>query len=107
MSGFSVDVVSGGYAPGVLHGLLIAAASLVGKHRFQVDNFSSCVSRALAQRLSRCVVLIVPWHVGSSQTKGETHIYCIGKRILHHWSTWEAPYKLTLFIKKSYPFKQH
>ena len=34
MSGFSVDVVSGSYTPGVLHGLLIASASLVGKHRF-------------------------------------------------------------------------
>jgi len=33
VQGFSLVVVSGGYSPGVVHGLLIAEASLVEVHR--------------------------------------------------------------------------
>ena len=27
----------------------------------------------------------------SSWTRNQTHVSCIGKRILYHWDTWEAP----------------
>ena len=31
-----------------------------------------------------------PWHLGSSQTKGGTCVYCIGRWIFYHWATKEV-----------------
>ena len=31
------------------------------------------------------------WHVGSSQTKAQTRVPCIGRQILNHCATREAP----------------
>ena len=54
--------------------------------------FSSCGSWALDHRLSNwCTRLVASWHVGSSQTRDQTHVSCFGRRILSHWATREAP----------------
>ena len=43
--------------------------------------------------------LVPSLHVGSSQTRDQTHVSCIGWRILHHWATREAlPSFLILFF---------
>ena len=34
--------------------------------------------------------LVAPQHVGSSQTRAQTRVTCIGKRILNHCATREA-----------------
>ena len=34
---------------------------------------------------------VAPWHVGSSQTQARTHVPCIGRQILNHCATREAP----------------
>ena len=34
--------------------------------------------------------LVAPQHVGSSQTRDQTLVSCIGKQILYHWATREA-----------------
>ena len=34
--------------------------------------------------------LVAPRHVGSSWTRDQTHVPCIGRWILHHWATREA-----------------
>ena len=34
---------------------------------------------------------VAPWHVGSSQTRARTRVPCIGRRILNHCATREAP----------------
>ena len=67
------------------------------------SGFSSCSlwaqqsvfpsSRAQTQPLW-CMGLVAPWHVGSSRTRDLTHVSCIGKWILYHWATWEAPQTL-------------
>ena len=60
--------------------------------------------------------LVAPWHVGSSWTRTRTHVPCIGRRILNHCATREAPqgffyyyflngffgtnYRLTRYYKK-------
>ena len=36
-------------------------------------------------------VLVVPRHVGSSQTRAQTCVPCIGRQILNHCTTREAP----------------
>ena len=36
--------------------------------------------------------LVAPWHVGSSQTRARTRVPCIGRQILNHCATREAPY---------------
>ena len=35
--------------------------------------------------------LVAPWHVGTCCTRDRTHVLCIGRRILNHWTTREAP----------------
>ena len=34
--------------------------------------------------------LVAPQHVGSSQTRDQTLVSCLGKQILYHWATREA-----------------
>ena len=52
-----------------MQGFLIAVASLVSKHKRG---------------------LVAPQHVETSQTRDQTHVPCIGRWILNHWSTREA-----------------
>ena len=53
--GFSLVVVSGGYSPVAVHGLLIAVASLLAEHRsLGRTGFSGCGSQTLEHRLNRC-----------------------------------------------------
>ena len=42
------------------------------------------------------MVLVAPWHVGSSQIRDWTRVSCIGRQVLYHWATREAPGKLPL-----------
>ena len=35
--------------------------------------------------------LVAPRHMGSSQTRDQTHVPCIGRQILNHWATREVP----------------
>ena len=63
----------------VVHGLLIAMASLVAEHGSREQ-----VSEVVVHRLSR------PMHVGSSWIRGGTHVSCIGRQILNHWTTREV-----------------
>ena len=49
--------------------------------------FSSCGSQA--QYLWH-TGLVVPWHVGSSQTRAPTSVPCIGRWILNHCATREV-----------------
>ena len=59
----------------VMSGLLIAVTSLVA-----------------ARGLSFwCKGLVSPQHVGSSQTRDQTCVPCIGRRILNLWTTREVP----------------
>ena len=41
--------------------------------------------------------LVAPWHVGSSQTRARTRVPCIGRQILNHCATREAPGKLIIY----------
>ena len=43
--------------------------------------------------------LVAPQHVESSQTRNPTHIPCMGRRILNHWTTREVPSSNFLFDK--------
>ena len=60
---------------------LTIAASLAAEHRLQTRRLSSCGSRGPA----------APQHVGSSQTRARTRVPCIGRQILNHCATREAP----------------
>ena len=35
--------------------------------------------------------LVAPRHVSSSRTRNQTHILCIGRQILNHWTTRKVP----------------
>ena len=42
--------------------------------------------------------LVAPRHVGSSQTRARTRVLCIGRQILNHCVTREAPYHCLLLL---------
>ena len=57
-------------------------------------------SRAQAQQLWR-MDLVSPWHVGSSWTRARTRVPCIGRWILNHCATREAPSQRILYALNS------
>ena len=56
-------------------------------------------SRAQTQQLW-CTGLVAPWHVGFSRTRARTCVPCIGRWILNHCATREAPDVLTSEVLK-------
>ena len=99
-------------------GLSLVAATLgatlhCGARASHCGGFSCCGAWALGTRASVVVVrgfgsgvwaqqlwrtgLVAPWHVGSSRTRARTRVPCVGRRILNHCATREAP-KL-IFLK--------
>ena len=70
-------------------------ASLVDRTAAGHMSFSTCGSRALGYRLDHCGLnscdLVAPWNVGSSQIRDQICISHIGRQILYHWATREAP----------------
>ena len=50
-------------------------------------------SRAQAQQLW-CMGLVAPRHMGSSQTRAQTRVPCIGRGVLNHYATREVPHVL-------------
>ena len=56
-------------------------------------DFSRCGAQALAHALLWlwCTDLVVPWHVGSSVTRDQMHVHCIGRWILNHRTTRGVP----------------
>ena len=58
----------------VVLGVLIAVASLAAD------------SAVVAHGLS-----CSPWHVAPSGTRAGSHVPCIGRQILNHWTTREVP----------------
>ena len=84
----------------------LQAFSCCGEQASCCGGFSCCGAQSLHVQLSVAVAhglwsaqaLVVvacdfvnPRHVGSSQTRGRTHVPCIGRRILNHWTTREVP----------------
>ena len=54
-------------------------------------------SRAQAQQLWP-TGLIGPRHMGSSRTRSQTHVLCVGRQILNHWTIREIPVVRFLFV---------
>ena len=46
--------------------------------------------------------LVSPQHVGSSQIRDQTHFPCVGRQILYHWATREAPQMTKFWLQNSY-----
>ena len=65
---------------------LTVAASLVG-------GLSCCGAQAPDAQAQQLWLtgLVAPRHVGSSQTRARTRVPCIGRQILNHCATREAP----------------
>ena len=60
--------------------VLISVASLVAEHRLQGQAASSCSLHVLQFLVTRCLVR-------SSQTRDQTHVFCITRWILNHQIT--------------------
>ena len=66
-------------------------------------DFSFCGACALECELSSCgtQVLVAPQHVVSPQTRNQTHLPCIGRQILNHWTTRGGSRKNLLLLAPS------
>ena len=87
-------MASRGSSLAVVLGHLIAVNSLV-EHRFSgvqasvvaAHGLGTCASLALELR---CTGLVALQHVGSSQTRDQTHVPCIDRWIRNCWTTMEV-----------------
>ena len=110
--GLSLVAESGDYSSLRCMGFSLQWLLLLWSTGSRHTGFSSCSTRAQqlwltgpraqAQQLQR-MGLVAPWHVGSSQTRAQTRVPCIGRRILNHCATTEAPFPLFMSI---IPFKR-
>ena len=105
-TGLSVVLASGGYsslqcAGFSLQWFLLLGARALGERASVVValGLSSCGLRALECRLSSCGTraqllwhtgLVAPRHVGSSPTRDQTRVPCIGRQTLNHCATREV-----------------
>ena len=98
--GLSLVAVSGGYSSCGMWashpaGFSCCRAWALGTGASVVASrgLSICGSRALERRLKWWRTgLVAPQHVGSSRTRARIHVPCIGRRILNHCATREAPW---------------
>ena len=73
----------GGWAGLICHRARTSPCSSLSLYRVQAPDAWACV--VVAHRLG------APRHVGSSQTRDRTHVPCIVRWILSHWTTREVP----------------
>ena len=95
----SLTVASGGYSSLQRVGFLLPWLLLLQSTGCRHKSFSSCGMqaqqlwltgcRAQAQQLW-CTGLVAPRHVGSSRTRAQTCVPCLGRQILNHCATREA-----------------
>ena len=86
----SLVVASGGYS--LLHcmGFSLRWLVLLQSIGSRCAGFSSCGMQAQLWLLWPSG-LVAPQHVGSSRTRGQTRVPCIGRWILNHYATREVP----------------
>ena len=105
--GLSLVVASGGYSSLRCAGFSLWWLLLLWSTGSRCADFSSCGtwaqqlwlmgSRAQAQQLW-CMGLVALWHVGSSRTRAQTCVSCLGRQILNHCTTREA--RLSILIQQ-------
>ena len=73
-------------------GILIAVASLVTEHRIKMVRLQwlQLPGPGAQAHWLLCVGLVPPWHVGSSWTRAQTCVPCIGRQILIHCTSREV-----------------
>ena len=92
--GLSLVAASGSYSSLRCAGFSLQWLLLLGSMGSRHVGFSSCGSRAVERRLSSWGTrkgFVAPRHVGSSQTRAQTHVPCIGRRTPNHCATREVP----------------
>lgn len=78
---FSLVGAGRGHSLGAMHGLLVVVASLVADHGLWNAQTSAVVAHTLS----------CSSEVGSSRTRGQTHVSCIDRSILYHWAPRGSP----------------
>ena len=98
--GLSLVVASRGYSSLWCAGFSLSWLLLLWSTGSRHAGFSSCGTQAQQLWLTGCSAqaqllwrtgLVAPRHVGSSRTRAQTRVPCIGRRILNHCATREAP----------------
>ena len=97
--GLSLVAASGGYSSLRCAGFSLRWLLFVAENGPQARGLQ-CGTRAqqlwlmgcrVQAQLLWCTGLVAPWHVGSSRTRAQTRVPCIGRQILNHCATREVP----------------
>ena len=114
--GLSLVAVSGGYFLLQCAGFSLWWLLLLWSTGSRHVGFSSCGTRAQqlwlkdpraqAQQLWH-MGLVAPRHVGSSPTRAQTRVPCIGRQIVNHCATREDPTNIFFEIRKTDYFPAH
>ena len=90
---FSLVAAGGGHSLVAVLCLLIVMTPFIAEHRLQDAWASAVVAHGLQSTGSAAVVHwpAASQHVGYSWPRAQTHVLCIGRWILYHWATREAP----------------
>ena len=75
----------------MVHGLLIAAASLVVEHGLWALGLSSSLALYSTGSIVVAHGLGCSLACGISQTRDQTCVSCIGRQVVNHWTTKEIP----------------
>ena len=87
-AGFSLAVATGGSPLVLVHGLLLAVASLVAEHGPEGTGTSVVVAPGLWSAGS--IVMLHRLSCSAAFGSSQTHVSCFGRWILYHWATREA-----------------
>ena len=104
--GLSLVAASKGYCLAAVYRLLTAVVSLVVEHRLQalrLQQLQRVGSRVLAQHLWS-TGLVAPRHVGSSQTRDQTHVHALQGRLSTTAPPKDHPSVLTVYANQQKHF---
>ena len=91
--------IHGGQEPGVGWALLLSGCCAQTLHCGWILSLWRTGSTAHGFQWLWRTGLAAPWRVGSSQTRDQTCVSCIGRWILQHWTTRELP-RISIYLHK-------
>ena len=96
-----------GCIPASLSQLIPCCYCLVAKSCLFCDPTDCSPPGSSVRGISQASILkciTISFSSGCSLPRDQTSVFCIGRWILYHWATWEAPAEMLPFYKSSLPW---
>ena len=89
-------------------GVLLVVVYLLSCVRLFFDPMNGSLPGSSFHGISEARILewvVICFSRGSSQPRGRTHVSCIGRQILHGWTTWETQWNIRTTAKTGPPLQ--